>query len=278
MQQIAFRQHPQLVPYLDAASKYDGDPLFRQLLAEPDHRYDPAEVRAILHALPVAPGQLRLVTNERLSGHPCSGGYDTIRIARRIVAADPEARVVMVVREQGALVESTYRQMVRMGWVGPPERLLDDLGWRTPTFHLSQFEFASIIAAYETVVPRERIKVLAYEHFRRDQPGFLHELADFLGIEPWQIEPSKRAEIVNPSRTARQIRTQRRLNRFRRSEMVPFPVAELPGRVTSAAIKAAGLLGPGRPLFSPELMAEVRARFVADNEVLRREHGIDLRP
>lgn len=276
MQRVLFQDHPQLVVHLNGGARYDRDPLFRQVVAVPDHHYDPAEVRRLLDAHQLGEGQRRVVTNERLTGNPGSGGFDIGRIARRIAAADPDARIIAVVREQGDLVRSTYRQMVRMGWIGPPERLLDDLTYRSPGFHLSQFEFASILDQYRELFSPERVLVLDYAQIRTDRAAFLEQLAAFMQIQPWTDEQALERE-VNESRTPRQTRVLCRLNRYRRSEFVPFPRRELPGKVLDGMVRVAGALPKGRPVFSPELVAEIRSRFVDDNQQLAERYGIELR-
>lgn len=277
LQQVVFREHPETSLYLDGSSKYVGDPLFRELLVVPDHRFDARRLRARIESIPATDHQVVLVSNERLSGHPCSGGFDAIRIAERLQAAAPEGQVLMVVREQAELLESTYRQMVRMGWIGEPTHLFDPPNWRTPGFDLSQFEFDLIIDRYKALFGEHRIKVLSYADLMADRIAFVSEITRFLRIGASRISEQQYQQVVNRSRSPRQIRVQRRINRFRRSEFNPFPVWELPQAWAGAAVRATGLLDDGAPLLTQAAVERIRAHFADSNQRLWERHGVDIR-
>jgi hypothetical protein len=63
-------------------------------------------------------GLLPIVSFPRLSGHPYSGGYDSRPIADRIAQVFPEARILIVIREQRSTIVSTYKQYVHAGGEG----------------------------------------------------------------------------------------------------------------------------------------------------------------
>ena len=56
-----------------------------------------------------------MVSFPRLSGHPYSGGYDSRMIADRVAEVFPEARILIVIREQRSMIVSTYKQYVNAG-------------------------------------------------------------------------------------------------------------------------------------------------------------------
>ena len=49
-----------------------------------------------------------VISHERLSGYPHSGGHDSKEIAHRLAAVFPNAKVVIVIREQKSMILSNY--------------------------------------------------------------------------------------------------------------------------------------------------------------------------
>jgi len=47
-----------------------------------------------------------VLSAERLSGNPDSGGYDSVHVAEYLAATFPEARVLIVIREQADMLVS----------------------------------------------------------------------------------------------------------------------------------------------------------------------------
>lgn len=60
-----------------------------------------------------------VLSAERLSGNPHSGGYDSLQTAKRLHRLFPQAKVLVVVREQTEEILSCYNQYVRAGGVLP---------------------------------------------------------------------------------------------------------------------------------------------------------------
>jgi hypothetical protein len=90
----------------------------RRLVTARPFEFDAGAFRSGFEALvrPVEAGGLFPVLSlERLSGHPFSGGYDAKQIADRLAAIFPEGRVLAVLREQRSMVLSTYKHYVRSG-------------------------------------------------------------------------------------------------------------------------------------------------------------------
>jgi len=56
-----------------------------------------------------------VISHERLSGYPISGGYDRFSIYNRIASLDLNAKILIVIREQKSWLYSAWRQMVNDG-------------------------------------------------------------------------------------------------------------------------------------------------------------------
>lgn len=124
------------------------------------------------------------LSHERLSGYPASGGYDQIEIAQRLHEAFPEGKVLIIIREQCAVLLSMYLQSVSDGsslslgqFLAPPEPHIR----RQPLFRRSFYCYDVLIRRYQELFGTENVKVLPYELLRFDLGRFASELQDFTG-------------------------------------------------------------------------------------------------
>ncbi|HEY7603054.1 MAG TPA: sulfotransferase [Gaiellaceae bacterium] len=212
--------------------KSEGHPV-RKLVAARALEFDAAAARAAFDPLlesARADGLLPVVSFERLTGHPFSGGYDAKEIADRLAAVFPEGRILVVMREQRAALLSTYKQYVRAGGVAPIERFLvppRSKAMRTATFTLDHFDYRHLLRYYRGLFGAERVLALPFERFVRDGSGFVAEIGEFAG-RPLSSDvlaalPYERRSNAAP--TAGVIAVRRELNRLtNRSELNPEPL------------------------------------------------------
>lgn len=132
-----------------------------------------------------AEGRVAVISHERLSGNPHSGGFDSRTLADRLAQVFPDARIFVVIREQRAMILSAYAQYVRAGglcslrgYLAPPR------DHRLPMFRLDHFRYDRLIAHYQKRFGREHVLVLSYERFRADPAGFVEDLCRFAGVTP----------------------------------------------------------------------------------------------
>ncbi len=149
--------------------------------------YDPQEARQLY--LPyvdaaAATGQTLVLSHERLSGYPSSGGYDRALIAERLHASFPEAKILIVLREQRALIRSMYSQHITDGGNGTLDQFLyrpeRGLG-RRPWFNFDMYAFDRLIELYRRLFGTDRVMVLTYEHLNTDSQGFVDAISAFCG-------------------------------------------------------------------------------------------------
>lgn len=140
-----------------------------------------------------ARGLVPVVSAERLCGSPHSGGYDSKEIADRLAATFGEAKVLIVIREQRAMVLSTYLQYVRAGgtaslrdYLEPPDRGRA----RLPMFSFAHFEYDRLAGYYRRLFGDGNVHVLPYELFRSDPPEFVRSVLRFIGV------PEPRDEVL----------------------------------------------------------------------------------
>jgi Sulfotransferase family len=237
-------------------------------------------------------GLLPVVSFPRLSGHPYSGGYDSRLIADRIAQVFPEARILIVIREQRSMIVSTYKQYVNAGGEAKLEHFLQpskQREWRIPGFAYGHFAYDGLIGHYRSVYGADAVLVLPYEQLVADGPGFVEAIARYAGRE---IPPDEIAGLPfevrsNKAQSALAIDVARPLNRFRRrSDLNPEPLLE--SRLLSKAaarIRRADLLRSpvtrklatrNEQRLRDDVAAAVGTRYVASNGETMRMTGIDL--
>jgi hypothetical protein len=165
----------------------------RQALLDPfGLSFDPAEARRKL----TDPHDRRpvVICEENLSGYLHNGGLHGLmapEAARRIKAVWPDARIVMLIRCQPAVIAASYVQYVRGGGTYGPRRYLFPGRYLTgafrhpykaPRFALEQFEYDRLIGFYDALFGPANVTVLPYEELRRDPEAFLARMGRELGL------------------------------------------------------------------------------------------------
>jgi hypothetical protein len=235
-------------------------------------------------------GGVPVVSTERLSGSPHAGRYDAKDIAERLRAVFAEARILIVVREQRAMIGSVYRQYVRWGGSLPPERYLHPTKQgdiRLPAFEIAAFAYDRLVRLYVDLFGPESVLVLPFEMLTADPVGFVARIAEFAGApadrERFESLPFERAR--NVAATHNELALRRLLNRLGADDRVnPTPVVHGP-RAADWAQRNAGRLAPFLPRAFGErferrvevTIAElVGDRFAGSNAALSELSGFDL--
>src|SRR5580765_3007094 len=179
LQHDVFPRHPALRPYV--AGRVWNDPFLRCIVAEADGEFDAERAQVAYETGLLRLGSLEaadvvVVSAERLSGHAASGGYDTFRIAERLHATLPTARVLIVVRSQIDMIESEYRQLVGEGYPGRISSLWSSDGWKTPQFDLGQYEYDTLVREYQQQFGAANVAVFSYEGVLAERAAFLRRL------------------------------------------------------------------------------------------------------
>ncbi len=123
-----------------------------------------------------ARGLVPVISLERLSGSPFSGGDDSTLIAERLRHLFPGAKVLVVIREQESMIVSTYKQYVKVGGALSLARfvaLRRSSNLHVPWFELRYFEYDRLLRHYSELFGAERLLVLAYEEFVENPAAFV---------------------------------------------------------------------------------------------------------
>ncbi|OAV46191.1 sulfotransferase domain-containing protein [Lewinella sp. 4G2] len=126
---------------------------------------------------------VELLSWERLSGGPNSGGEDTRSIARRLHRAFPNAQVLIVIRRQQDWILSNYFEYLTAGGTHSLTKYLrfTDDGERSG-FNPERLKYHLLVTDYQERFGAEKVLVLTYEDFRDNKEGFLNDLSSFIGF------------------------------------------------------------------------------------------------
>ncbi len=222
-------------------SPFPRDTIVRDSLVAPHPlAFEPARAAAAFAPgldAAAARGLVPVISAERLSGYPDSGGYDSKEIAARLAAVFPDGRLLIVIREQRGIILSCYKVYVRAGgdlplqdWLHPPARGR----MRGPHFDFGHFAYDRLARHYVDLLGRDRVLVIAFEDLIADAAGSVARIAGFAGGRP---DPDlSRARPVNRSLSGLSVGVKRRLNPFiARDAANGYSTLCLPGLATRSA-------------------------------------------
>lgn len=155
-------------------------------------KFNATELRARYESLLDDSAKVSAISSERLSGNPHSGGYDSKEIADRLKETFPEAKVLIVIREQAAAIESCYLQYVKFGgacsledYLNPSHRNLPTI----PLFDFAHFNYLRLIKYYTELFGRDNVSILDYAMFKNDPKDFCNRVCDFAGADKLESLP-----------------------------------------------------------------------------------------
>ena len=198
---------------------FSREETIRQLVFPRVLGFDASECRKrMLPALiaTVEEGLMPVISRERLSGYPHSGGHDSKEMADRLLEVFPTARVLVVIREQKTMILSAYKHYVRTG--GPctlagylePPFSCDQV----PKFEFSHFEYHLLVNHYFNLFGRSNVLVLPFELFEVRPMDFLKEILRFCGLEARTdaLNDLPHSQRVNQNLSAGSVAVKRHLN------------------------------------------------------------------
>ena len=141
-------------------------------------------------------GLVPVVTHERLSGSPYSGGFDSKTIGERLAAVFPRGRVLIMIREQKSMIVSVYKQYIRVGGPATIETFITlpfHQRYSVPAYDLRFHEYHRQIRHYQALFGRDRVLVLPFERLKRDSNAVVSEISTFaLSRKLAAISPERR--------------------------------------------------------------------------------------
>jgi hypothetical protein len=175
------------------AQPLSREEIIRQFVLPDQLAFDPEELRRSLErrTRELSRGLVPVITHERLCG-ALHNRLESVVIGERVVSCVPEAKILIVVREQRSAMLAAWQQYVRSGGSpesGPAVRSLKDYfgdqamrrSVLPPPGYLGYFEYDRLVAWYQRQVGVSRVLVLSLELLRRHPGQFLALVHEFSG-------------------------------------------------------------------------------------------------
>jgi len=202
----------------DSVALFEHPVLWDELMLPSGLEFDVERCRAYIRDLSAtarAAEKLCVFSSERLSGNPHSGGYDAAEMARRVKDVFDTPRIIVVVREQGAMLRSNYKQYIKMGGVCTLEEyLMPPHDGRIPLFRLDNFCYHHLVAYYHQLFGSENLLVLPYELLRSEPQAFVDAMLDFMGLARRELPAKVFEQGVNVSMNDIQVVLKRWVNKL----------------------------------------------------------------
>jgi len=170
--------------------------------------------------------KINIVSAERLSGHPISGGYDTRSIAEKIYKTFPKAKIIIVTRDYKSFTISTFKQIVKQGYPGSFHDYINNTNWFLPRPSKFYFENNNTVKIYKDLFNPKNVLVLDFNTFKSNKEKYLEMISTFFSVNLIFFNGSYN-KIVNKTFSNRRIRAIRLLNKFRKTEYNQFPIINL---------------------------------------------------
>ncbi len=243
LQKSCFSSHSQLKVLSNWKAPWD-DVFLSHLIGSSQRTFDAHKCRELMvnQMCDGTNGQKYIVSAERLSGHPYSGGYDSFIIAERIHSCFPKAKIIITVRNQVDMIRSMYQQIVKVGYRGKFTDFLHSKHWNSTAFSMDFLEYDLLVSKYRELFSSENVLVLLFEDLKKDKKTFLHQISSFLKINEFNHITSM--QRINASRKTDDTKVTRRINQFRKTELNPFPVISLPQKLTKILLSGLPRLFP----------------------------------
>lgn len=170
-------------------------------------KLDFAKFRA-LKSLPDAQARnlIPVVTSEALVGNLFCGGFDAELIAGRLFTTFPEAKILIVIREQNQIIRSLYSTAV--AW-GLPHKIRDFINPSheniVPQFNLDFLRYDALVNHYQKLFTKERVLVIPYELFQNDPLSFIKKILELyphldisnkISALPFEVKTNKGQTLI----------------------------------------------------------------------------------
>ena len=249
------------------------------------------EYRAACESSTDAAGLIPVCSSENLVGKMSHGAYDAKYLADKLHACFPEARILLVVREQLSLLRSLYKTLVAWGSPHSLTRLLaPESHWRhvAPHFQLEAFEYHHLVDYYHERFGSQQVKLLCYEQFLGEPERFVREVLEHAGVTDAHRAPNSLpfAATVNPGTSLWRLEKHRLSNRLYRNLYNANGIFGETEELQFRRMEKLRRAGGGRldrwfsPLlerrFDRQMRAAVGDYFGPSNQRLQAMTGIDL--
>ncbi|PWE33837.1 hypothetical protein DDZ14_04035 [Maritimibacter sp. 55A14] len=246
--------------------------------------YDPQAARARILDMARGGKRVSVISNEELAGHPFSGGVYAGEIARRIRDTLPDARILIMFREQRAMLLSAFADFVvkSNGRASLARYLASTHHMQVPWHQPDYYCFSGLVGWYRGAFGARNVLALPMEALARDQDAALAEICRFLEVPALAKATGRGRENVRNYRSYAALRCLPWINAVGR----PRPTGgntgwNIPGlhealRVGATALTPRWVEAQVLRRDRARIEAHLASRIAADNRRLQSMTGHDL--
>lgn len=229
--------------------------------------------------------KIPVISHERLSGNPHSGGFDAKKIAFMLNQTFPYAKILIVIREQKSFILSSYFQYLHKGGTHNLHKYLNKkYDGKIPYFSPSHIKYLPLIDEYRNLFGTNNVLILPYEMFRDEPLIFVTRIGDFLNTS-LDIKEEVFDSKINVKSNELVMYYMRSLNHFRKSSSLNnySPMSnKFTGKLANAFLKGTSLLYPAgldtalKNRLKSQIENYVADRYIASNKEIGKLLDIDL--
>ena len=211
-----------------------------------------------------------LAVGEASTSYTKAGEFDGV--PARIRSLIPEARLIYILRDPVARIQSMYEHLVLTGHESRPidEAVLTDPKYLGPSL------YARNLQLYLEHFPREQLHIVFTDDLRDDPVGTVSRVTRFLDLPP---QPGFRPAAREDLKTSERFADRRAKTWVRKFPSVHIAFQQLPAPVRGGLRRVATRKSvPERPRLSAEAELHLRERLAPDLAELRRLLGDDMVP
>ena len=262
------------VNYIDRTAIKD---LSYALIEKDDSYYDAEKIKADVAKMHDS-NSIMLISDEALTGHHIKTEFpNRSQIARRLKAAGV-SKIIISIRNQVDVLESTYKQYIKSGGVLKVSKFFDLGDNRSPYFYINYFNYEKIIELYAEIFGRENILVVQFENIFENKTEFTNRLNGFLQLENIDLKDALHLPAVNDSLSNFSTKSLRAINHFTYNVYRPSSLIHrrLSTNLFYRILKRVDVFSKKRNKLIAKYEDEIRAHFAASNGALVQNYNIEL--
>jgi hypothetical protein len=235
---------------------------------------------------------------EQLVGEASPQYLRSLEAAANIRAAQPDARLIAILREPASFLRSFHQQMVssevetqrdlrKALALEPARREGREIprGCHHPKslLYSDHVHYVEQLERYERLFASERMLVLVYDDFRADNEATMRRVLAFLGLDETVPVSAVETKPVKAARSRTLYRVANAARRARVDSAAASPLGRAVNALTPAALRGERVRALWRrslytapPAADPALMLELRCRFAPEVRALGEHLGRDL--
>ena len=239
------------------------------------------EFKELVNAFMDRPGP-KVISNEGFASanYDPFGWHSRIVIASRLKDLFPDAKILMIARNQWDFLISWFIQMRNTGQNFARVRTLKDMfeyETHLETLGISSLwglcDYDELYQAYADIFGANSLHVLAYEMLREDGEAFVSQVTKIVGLTDGDASMGKSDPTV--SENARHTWSSIWVRSLGRR--MPLLSGMLPEQVKQSVTRISGLAGKAQPRLSEQHMEFITERYTESNRRFSNLSGLDLK-